>query len=164
MSLILSESLFTCERLRGIQEHHLQCADERVRIPLGSLFFSSSLIKETWINMYVYAMQRVAAGAHLPTPWLFKPAKRLDDRADSCLDYVQIHFRQRKEKEKEKEGKLKQGINAMKRLAAGSHFPVQNITKWCFRDGCVVRVRGDQLLSCDCNDFECVDKCCKQIQ
>ena len=27
-------------------------------------------------------MKRVAAGAHLPTPWLFEPAKRPDDRAD----------------------------------------------------------------------------------
>ena len=33
-----------------------------------------------------YAMKRVAAGAHLPTPWLFEPAKRPDDRADYCLD------------------------------------------------------------------------------
>ena len=32
------------------------------------------------------AMKRVAAGAHLPTPWLFEPAKRPDDRADYCLD------------------------------------------------------------------------------
>ena len=24
-------------------------------------------------------MKRVAAGAHLPTPWLFEPAKRPDD-------------------------------------------------------------------------------------
>ena len=31
-------------------------------------------------------MRRVAAGAHLPTPWLFEPAKRPDDRADYCLD------------------------------------------------------------------------------
>ena len=36
--------------------------------------------------MGTYAMKRVAAGAHLPTPWLFDPAKRLDDRADYCLD------------------------------------------------------------------------------
>ena len=28
------------------------------------------------------ALKRVAAGAHLPTPWLFEPAKRPDDRAD----------------------------------------------------------------------------------
>ena len=28
------------------------------------------------------AMKRVAAGAHLPTPWLFAPAKRPDDRAE----------------------------------------------------------------------------------
>ena len=32
-----------------------------------------------------YAMKRVAAGAHLPTPWLFQPAKRPDDTADYCL-------------------------------------------------------------------------------
>ena len=31
-------------------------------------------------------MKRVAAGAHLPTPWLFEPVKRPDDRADYCLD------------------------------------------------------------------------------
>ena len=31
-------------------------------------------------------MKRVAAGAHLPTPWLSEPAKRPDDRADYCLD------------------------------------------------------------------------------
>ena len=29
------------------------------------------------------AMKRVAAGAHLPTPWLFEPAKRPDDRDDA---------------------------------------------------------------------------------
>ena len=32
------------------------------------------------------AIKRVAAGAHLPTPWLFEPAKLPDDRADYCLD------------------------------------------------------------------------------
>ena len=31
-------------------------------------------------------MKCVAAGAHLPTPWLFEPAKRPDDRAAYCLD------------------------------------------------------------------------------
>ena len=31
------------------------------------------------------AMKRVAAGAHLQTPWLFKLAKRPDDRADYWL-------------------------------------------------------------------------------
>ena len=30
-------------------------------------------------------MKRVAAGAHIPTPWLFEPAKRPDDTADYCL-------------------------------------------------------------------------------
>ena len=32
-----------------------------------------------------HAMKRVAAGAHLPAPGLFEPAKRPDDRADYCL-------------------------------------------------------------------------------
>ena len=32
-----------------------------------------------------YPMKCVAAGAHLPTPSLFDPAKRPDDRADYCL-------------------------------------------------------------------------------
>ena len=35
------------------------------------------------------AMKRVAAGAHLslaPSPWLFEPAIRRDNRADYCLD------------------------------------------------------------------------------
>ena len=49
-----------------------------------------------------HAMERVAAGAHLPTPWLFEPAKRPDDRADYswvtenradyCLDWSFLLF------------------------------------------------------------------------
>ena len=31
-------------------------------------------------------MKHVATGAHLPTPWLFEPAKRPNDRTDHCLD------------------------------------------------------------------------------
>ena len=31
-------------------------------------------------------MKHVAAGAHLPTPWLFEPAKLPDDRADYCMN------------------------------------------------------------------------------
>ena len=38
------------------------------------------------VKLGANAMQRVAAGAHLPTPWLFEPAKRPDERADYCLD------------------------------------------------------------------------------
>ena len=34
------------------------------------------------------AMKRVAAGAPLPTPWLFEPAKHTYDRADYCLDCI----------------------------------------------------------------------------
>ena len=36
----------------------------------------------------VYAMERVAAGAHTPTPWLFEPAKRPDDRPESAWTVV----------------------------------------------------------------------------
>ena len=32
-----------------------------------------------------HAMKRVAAGAHLPTPWIFEPAERPDDSTDYCL-------------------------------------------------------------------------------
>ena len=37
-------------------------------------------------KLEAYAMKRVAAGAHLPTLWLFELAKCPDDRADYCLD------------------------------------------------------------------------------
>ena len=36
--------------------------------------------------MCAYAMKRVAASAHLPTPWLFEPAKSPDDRADYVME------------------------------------------------------------------------------
>ena len=35
-----------------------------------------------------YGRGRIAAGAHLPTPWLFEPAKHPDDRADYCVTAV----------------------------------------------------------------------------
>ena len=38
-----------------------------------------------------YAMKRVAAVAHLPTPWFFEPAKRPDNSADYCLDCSFLH-------------------------------------------------------------------------
>ena len=37
-------------------------------------------------KLRAYAMKRVAAGAHVPTLWLFEHAKRADDRANYCLD------------------------------------------------------------------------------
>ena len=37
-------------------------------------------------------MNRVAAGAHLPTPWLFEPAKHPDDRADYCLYFTFVYW------------------------------------------------------------------------
>ena len=36
-----------------------------------------------------YAIKRVAAGAYLPTPWLFEPAKCPDDKADYCLGHME---------------------------------------------------------------------------
>ena len=52
--------------------------------------FSNFVKKESyegkWGVMAANAMKRVAAGAHLPTPWLFEPARRPGDRADYCLD------------------------------------------------------------------------------
>ena len=44
------------------------------------------ILKEKEEKLGANAMKRVAAGAHLPTPWLFEPDKRPDDRADYCLD------------------------------------------------------------------------------
>ena len=42
-------------------------------------------LSKSIVHLFMY-MKRVAAGAHLPTPSLFEPAKRTDDRADYCLD------------------------------------------------------------------------------
>ena len=49
---------------------------------LNESMILSLIGKESWGKRY---MKRVAAGAHLPKPWLFEPAKRTDDRADYCL-------------------------------------------------------------------------------
>ena len=42
--------------------------------------------KEKKRKLGPYAMMRVTAGAHLPIPWLFEPAKRPNDTAEYCLD------------------------------------------------------------------------------
>ena len=49
-------------------------------LPISSVSGPQSLSEREKLGTYV--MKRVAAGAHLPTPWLFGPAKRPDDRAD----------------------------------------------------------------------------------
>ena len=43
--------------------------------------------EEMKVKLGTNAIKRVAAGAHLPTPWLFEPttAWAPDDRADHCL-------------------------------------------------------------------------------
>ena len=38
-----------------------------------------------------YAMKRVAAGAHLPIPWLFEAAKRTVDNPDYCLELCPVY-------------------------------------------------------------------------
>ena len=45
----------------------------------------TSLAKEGREKLGTNAMKRVAAGAHLPNPWLFEPAKHPDDRTDNSL-------------------------------------------------------------------------------
>ena len=45
--------------------------------------------KKEKMKLRAYAMNYVAAGAHLPTPWLFEPAERPVDRADYCLVYCE---------------------------------------------------------------------------
>ena len=43
-------------------------------------------------NLGAYAMKSVAAGAHLPTPCLFEPAKRPDERAEYCLGNYRLTY------------------------------------------------------------------------
>ena len=38
------------------------------------------------VKIGAYAMNRVAAGADLLTPWLCEPARRPDDRVEYCLE------------------------------------------------------------------------------
>ena len=45
-------------------------------------------MKEGKGKLDAHAIKGVAAGAHLPTHWLFEPAKRPDDRTDYCLDWM----------------------------------------------------------------------------
>ena len=51
------------------------------------LFPSICMVYQRWKwrrKINAYAMKCVA-GAHLPNPWLFEPAKRPEDRGDYCL-------------------------------------------------------------------------------
>ena len=41
-------------------------------------------------KLRAYTMKRVAAGAHFQTLWLFEPAKRPDERADSALNVESV--------------------------------------------------------------------------
>ena len=63
----------------GVQRVHLQAILSPNHFPFGGLTFCQKGRKGTLV---AYAMKRVAAGAHLPTHWVFEPAKRTDDKAD----------------------------------------------------------------------------------
>ena len=73
----------------------LSCADANtssiltsspnVHISSSSTLQLSRLKKAKKEMLGVYAIERISAGAHFPSPWVFEPAKRLDDRADYCL-------------------------------------------------------------------------------
>ena len=39
--------------------------------------------------LMAHAIKRVAAGAHLPTPWLFQLAKCSDDKANYFLEFIE---------------------------------------------------------------------------
>ena len=47
---------------------------------------SWSVVQRKKGKLGAYAMKRVAVGAHLPTPQVFEPAKRPDDRASQTLE------------------------------------------------------------------------------
>ena len=48
-------------------------------------FIQKNMRQKEKEKLGAYAMKCVAAGTYLPTPWLFQPVKRPDDRADYCL-------------------------------------------------------------------------------
>ena len=63
-------------------------------IPWPRTYFGRGipLRRKLWkkkLKLGAYAMKRVATSAHLPTLWLFEPAKRPDDRTDYWLDYLE---------------------------------------------------------------------------
>ena len=71
--------------------HFLPQAGLAGRLRTSLLWLRSSIeTSYSWTKrkrkLAAYAMNRVAAGAHLPTHSLFEPAKRPDDRVDYCLD------------------------------------------------------------------------------
>ena len=69
------------------QEYHLRqlsLAMNRLRTLLGA--HQENTRKLFLREVGAYAIKRVAAGAHLPTLWLFEPAKCPDDKADYYLD------------------------------------------------------------------------------
>ena len=91
ISYRMNEVLYLIDYLIEI-ERYLHFHRKDVYLPQISFldrefcFLSSTALGQEKRKSVANAMKRVAAGAHLPTPWLFEPAKRPDDRADYCLD------------------------------------------------------------------------------
>ena len=54
--------------------------------------FSDSNLEERKRELGANAMERVAPDAHFPTPWLFEPVNRPDDKADYSLDWFPLRF------------------------------------------------------------------------
>ena len=78
------------KRIRGSFNRFLSpCLRKGERNWKGSVNISNKLIQiESMIvrkKERAYAMKRVAAGAHLPTPWRFEPEKRPDNRDYQCV-------------------------------------------------------------------------------
>ena len=69
-----------------------QSAHNRVTTSLPAVLAKRKRVKG---KLGAYVLNCVAAGAHLPTPWLFEPAKRPDDRADYCLYCCFLHLTER---------------------------------------------------------------------
>ena len=81
---------FSFARLETFHRLHWRGFDTGRRVliqarPVCHTMFTASGVRLK-VKLETYAMKRVAAGVHHPTPWLFEPAKRPDDRADYCLD------------------------------------------------------------------------------
>ena len=64
---------------------HSKKSEYVFRLPTSSVYGTTGRREEKGKGG-ANAMKCVAAGAHLPTPWLFEPAKRPDDRADYRRD------------------------------------------------------------------------------
>ena len=74
------------DRVIEIERRGRKGKEERFAFPVDAPFYTSGhVLRMKKGKLGANATKRVAAGAHLPTYWLFEPAKRPDDKADYCL-------------------------------------------------------------------------------